>query len=122
MKRKLGYLLVVVAAVALVSCSAQEPAEQPVEVVAVEEAAAGQITVIDLEIVEVTAEGTVFEVPVQIEQIPEGAWFCDMGTAHYAQLEEGEGTCPTCGMKLVHKVAVVEERVDGTEEEATQES
>lgn len=54
-----------------------------------------------LEKVEVAADGTEFDPPVEKEQIPEGAWICDMGTVHYAQKEEGDATCPLCNMDLV---------------------
>lgn len=52
--------------------------------------------------VEVAADGTKFDPPVKKDQIPAGAWFCDMGTVHYAQTDAGE-KCPLCGMKLVVK-------------------
>jgi hypothetical protein len=58
--------------------------------------------------VEVSAEGTEFEPPVQVAQLPDGVWYCDMGTVHYARAEAGDGTCPKCGMKLVQKAAAVE--------------
>jgi len=53
--------------------------------------------------VELEPGGTTFEPPVQPEQIPEGAWYCDMGTVHYARPDEGDGSCPVCGMKLVQR-------------------
>jgi len=49
--------------------------------------------------VEVAAAGTKFEPAVKPTQLPEGAWYCDMGTVHYAQMDAGE-KCPVCGMKL----------------------
>jgi len=55
--------------------------------------------------VQVSAEGTRFDPPVQVLQLPDGVWYCDMGTVHFARTEEGDGTCPRCGMKLKHKVA-----------------
>ncbi len=55
----------------------------------------------ELEMVEVAADGTEFDPPVEKEQIPDDAWICDMGTVHYAQMEEGDGTCPLCNMDLV---------------------
>ena len=119
MRKTLEFSFVVVAVLSLVSCAAQEPAEQPAPVVAAEAPAPGQIAVIDLEPVQVAAEGTVFDVPVQPEQIPDGAWYCDMGTVHYAQLDEGDGTCPTCGMKLVHKIAAIDDEM--VDEEPTEE-
>lgn len=55
--------------------------------------------------VTVTAEGTTFDPPVKPEQIPAGAWFCDMGTVEFARLEKGDGKCPACGMMLKEKIA-----------------
>lgn len=62
--------------------------------------------------VEVAAAGTKFDPPVKKDQLPEGAWFCDMGTVHYAQMDKGE-KCPTCGMKLVVKKGVHKAEGDG---------
>ena len=53
--------------------------------------------------VEVPAEGKRFTPPVDIEEIPAGAWMCDMGTVHYASGEKNDGTCPVCGMDLLQK-------------------
>ena len=53
--------------------------------------------------VEVTAEGNEFDPPVSVEQMPEGAWYCDMGTVHYASMEHGDGACPICGMTLAQR-------------------
>ncbi len=50
-------------------------------------------------------EGKVFDPPVKAEVIPEGAWFCDMGTVHYARPDKGDGRCPVCGMFLREKGA-----------------
>lgn len=47
--------------------------------------------------------GKSLEPAAKLDQIPAGAYFCDMGTAHYARAEEGDGRCPRCGMKLVKK-------------------
>ena len=55
--------------------------------------------------VEVTAEGSTFEPAVSKDSIPDGSWFCDMGTVHYARADEGDGRCAVCGMQLVHKEA-----------------
>jgi hypothetical protein len=49
--------------------------------------------------VDVAVGGTEFDPPVEVAQLPEGVWYCDMGTVHYAALEPGE--CPLCGMTLV---------------------
>lgn len=52
--------------------------------------------------VEVAAEGTKFEPPVPVEQMPDGAWACVMKEkVHYASMEQGEGRCTICKMKLV---------------------
>lgn len=50
--------------------------------------------------VEVAAAGTKFDPPVSKGQIPEGAWYCDMGSVHYARRDKGDGKCALCGMKL----------------------
>ncbi|MFW5965966.1 MAG: hypothetical protein ACOCV2_00545 [Persicimonas sp.] len=91
---------------ALAACDKQEASD---EEAADEEAAAEEAEGDEgeedeeLEMVEVSDDGEVFDPPVEKEQIPEGAWFCDMGTVHYAQMEEGDGTCPECNMKLKQK-------------------
>lgn len=54
--------------------------------------------------IEVSAKGTTFDPPIEVEQVPEGAYYCDMGTVHYARTEKGDGTCALCGMALKHKV------------------
>lgn len=74
-----------------------------------------------VEVVEVAPEGTEFEPPVQVAQIPEGAWYCDMGTVHYARLDEGDGKCAVCGMDLTHKVAVDEPAAEGSSDETPSE-
>ena len=79
---------------------AMAPAQEPEP--AAEETAA-------LPMVEVSAEGTEFDPPVQAAQLPDGVWYCNMDeTVHYARAEEGDGTCPKCGMKLVQKMAAAE--------------
>lgn len=52
-----------------------------------------------------TAEGQKFEPPIKVEEVPDGAWYCDMGTVHYARSEKGDGTCPLCKMALKEKAA-----------------
>jgi hypothetical protein len=54
-------------------------------------------------VVTVAAEGTRFDPAVRAEQLPAGAWYCDMGTVHFARMTEGDGKCPICHMKLKHK-------------------
>lgn len=55
--------------------------------------------------VEVAADGTKFDPPVQTSEIPEGAWMCEMDSVHFASLEQGNGECPVCGMTLKQKTA-----------------
>jgi hypothetical protein len=55
--------------------------------------------------VDVSAEGTQFDPPVTPEQIPPGAWYCPMDTVHYASLQQGDGSCPVCGMTLLQRGA-----------------
>lgn len=50
--------------------------------------------------VELPPEGRQFTPPIKPEQVPAGAWYCDMGTVEYARPEQGDGQCPVCGMKL----------------------
>ncbi len=50
--------------------------------------------------VTVSAEGTKFDPAIDKAQLPEGVWYCDMQTVHYASQSEGDGKCPVCGMKL----------------------
>jgi predicted nucleic acid-binding Zn-ribbon protein len=80
--------------------AAEEQAEAPGEA----EAAETEETENEqLEEVEVATAGTNFDPAVEVEQMPEGAWYCDMGTVHWAAMEKPEdGTCPECGMKLKH--------------------
>ncbi|MEL6545613.1 MAG: hypothetical protein AAFQ82_13360 [Myxococcota bacterium] len=47
--------------------------------------------------------GTVHTPPVEVAAIPVGHWYCDMGTVEYSRPEKGDGRCPVCRMKLVHK-------------------
>lgn len=51
--------------------------------------------------VELAEAGSTFDPAVQAEQLPAGAWYCDMGTVHWAGEQKPEdGKCPECGMKL----------------------
>ena len=55
----------------------------------------------DTKTVEVTAKGQKFDPAIKPEQLPAGAWYCDMGTVHWAATEKPEGgKCPECGMML----------------------
>ncbi len=53
--------------------------------------------------IDVPADGKKFDPAVKAEQLPAGAWYCNMGTAHWAQMKEGDKTCPICKMKLTQK-------------------
>ena len=118
MKKLLFVLLVVVAIAASIGCGARS-AEQTEEVTAAPiaeqpESALPSVEEAEpaLEMVELTAEGTEFDPPVQAEQLPDGAWYCDMGTVHYARTDQGDGKCALCGMNLVQQEAA-EESVPG---------
>ena len=52
-----------------------------------------------------TAEGKKYDPPIKPDALPDGAWYCDMGTVHYARSEKGDNTCPICKMKLTEKTA-----------------
>ncbi len=96
-------VLVVVSSFALWSCGAAEP---PAPAPETEAPTVDVVTEVELPMVEVAAEGTEFDPPVEVAQLPDGVWFCDMGTVHYASLQPGE--CPLCGMDLVEKGAADE--------------
>ena len=55
------------------------------------------------EAVSLTAEGTNFDPPIAKGQLPKGAWYCDMGTVHYACLDKKDGNCPRCKRDLKHR-------------------
>lgn len=102
-------ILLAVLTIALVACESKTevPAEAEGEVPAQAEAAApaeaeaGE----ELAMVEVSAEGTEFDPAVQPEQIPEGVYYCDMGTVHYAIANDGSTRCTLCNMMLTKKSA-----------------
>lgn len=52
---------------------------------------------------QLAADGSRFDPPVARNLVPPGAWFCDMGTVHFARQGRGDGVCPVCGMELVAK-------------------
>ena len=55
----------------------------------------------DLEKVEVTEKGEKFDPAIQPEQLPADAWYCDLGTAHWAGMTKpDDGKCPVCGADL----------------------
>lgn len=76
---------------------AAEEAEAPAE----EKAEGDKIEADELKKVEVAKAGQKFDPAVQAEQLPAGAWYCDMGTVHWAAMEKPEGgKCPECNMAL----------------------
>ena len=52
---------------------------------------------------QLTPAGQKFEPPIKAENLPVGAYYCDMGTVHYARSEKGDNSCPICQMKLSQK-------------------
>jgi hypothetical protein len=70
-------------------------------------------TTVEAAIVEVAPTGTEFEPAIEPDRLPPGVWFCDMGTTHYARVEQSEDPCPVCGMTLVQKAAEAEETEGG---------
>ena len=53
----------------------------------------------------VAAKGTNFDPPIGKDRVPASAWYCDMGTVHYAQMDKGDAICPRCKMRLLQKGA-----------------
>jgi hypothetical protein len=53
--------------------------------------------------IQVSKKGGKIDPPVPTSKIPPGAWMCAMGKVHFAALEQGNGSCPLCGMKLTQK-------------------
>ena len=75
----------------------------------------GVMPLLEGEPVDVPEEGIEFDPPIDPERLPEGVWFCDMGTTHWAQPEKGEDQCPVCGMRLTEKVAEEDDEAEGGE-------
>ncbi len=51
--------------------------------------------------VDVPEKGKEFEPAITTDQLPDGAWHCNMkGSVHYAAMTKGNGECPVCGMDL----------------------
>lgn len=105
MKKFIALGAALLIAFALVGCDSDPPAEaEPAEPEATEEAEAPQEEAEEeLEEVEVAADGTEFDPPIQPEQLPDGVYYCDMGTTHYARGENSEVRCPLCNMMLTKK-------------------
>lgn len=97
-------LLVVVACLLLPACNPEQRGPTP-EQIAAEKVSQALAAGSDdggapAPPVAVAAEGSRFDLPVRVDQIPTGVWYCDMGTVHYARPTEGDGRCPVCGMTL----------------------
>jgi len=99
--------LVVVLTLAAHGCGSEEPSgELPAaETTAADPQSPAEDTEGQDDLVELEAAGSRFDPAVQVEQIPDGAWYCDMGTVHYAAPSQGDGSCPICGMRLVQRGA-----------------
>ena len=97
-RRSMTYRIAMLGALAVligVGCDKGKSSEAVPAAPAAASAATGPVTV--------AAKGQKFEPPIKPEQLPADAWYCDMGTVHWAQMEEGTKTCPLCQMKLKHK-------------------
>lgn len=47
--------------------------------------------------------GTKHDPPIAKADVPDGHWYCDMGTVHYSRAAKGDGKCPLCHMDLKQK-------------------
>jgi ABC-type Fe3+-hydroxamate transport system substrate-binding protein len=98
-------LMLVLATAAVVGCTDEAERARRAEEIAAEKVQqaldAGRMDGDNAgEMVTVAVDGSELEPPVEIGQIPVGAWYCDMGTVHYARMTRGDGVCPRCGMSL----------------------
>ena len=101
--RALSAAVGMVLSLASISCDSGSP-EAPPPVppeVAKEEVAPPPAAKLAVKVVELTKEGSEFDPPIDVAEVPTGAWMCDMGTVHYARLEKGDGLCPVCNMQLI---------------------
>lgn len=106
MREVFPVMLFVVVVAAGCGGGSAETEEEVAQIVSEPSVEAVQEEVVELlDLVEVDADGTEFDPPVQSDQIPDGVWYCDMGTVHYARRDQGDGKCPRCGMNLVPKAA-----------------
>lgn len=71
--------------------------------------------------VEVAADGTVFDPPISPERLPDGVYYCDMGTTHYARADYDGERCPECNMMLTLKGDAPSKAAEEGAEEAAQE-
>lgn len=95
MKAVIGLVAGAALAIAIAGCDKGESKPAGATTAANAGAAAGAV--------EVPADGKKFDPPIKPEQLPSGAWYCDMGTVHWAQMNEGDKTCPICKMNLKQK-------------------
>lgn len=98
-------LVVVIATCLLLpACQPREPGPTPDQIAAEKVSQAMQAGADDgsgqLPQVEVAPEGSRFNPPVRVTQLPPGTWYCDLGTVHYARPDQGDGQCPVCGLAL----------------------
>jgi hypothetical protein len=93
MKSVIIKAVVLTMGLALVGCGKKESEKPSAGTTA--PAASGAVAVPD--------DGKKFDPPIKPEQLPSKAWYCDMGTVHYARIHEGDKTCPLCQMKLKQK-------------------
>ncbi|QED28128.1 hypothetical protein FRD01_12980 [Microvenator marinus] len=103
MKRTLIFVISfgLLAGFATVGC-AKNSAEKPAQEAASKDKAEVK-AVAAKDTVEVKKDGTKFDPKVEKSQIPDGAWYCDMGDVHYARMDKGDGKCELCGMMLTQK-------------------
>ena len=105
------YPLLVVATLAvllMIGCAGEQTekaAEEPAPPAETE-------TAVETAVVEVAPTGSEFEPAIEVDRLPPGAWYCDMGTTHYARLEKSEDPCPVCGMTLVEKTVAEPEETE----------
>ncbi len=92
-------LLVGIVALGATTVACKEPTQQT----AAEETVVAQNTVVATDTVEVKKDGNEFNPKIAVSQLPDGAWYCDMGGVHYARMDKGDGKCASCGMKLNQK-------------------
>lgn len=106
MRKILPVLVVVVAVMVVLGCQPEKKGPSPDELAAqkmeqaMQAGTGGNPIAGDTTKVEVAADGTTFDPPVQVAQMPKGVWYCDMGTVHFARATPGDGRCTVCGMTL----------------------
>lgn len=92
------FAFLILSAFLFASCDSDSSSESEAptaEAPATEEAAPAMVEVAD--------DGTQFDPPVRPEQLPDGVYYCDMGTVHYARATNSQHRCPLCNMMLTYK-------------------